>query len=165
MNYLPREGDAVSYIGEGVLFGAHGKLLATAGAHAGHVEWSTGSQAGQVTLVDTDDLVASRRSKPVVAARDELDDSLEVGGLSVTAVRQVQDEEGPVGVLNFMASNGHLSGFAHIGEQALGFVTGLVRQDSGVREVTAQLDDDEAEGLIHLAASVLLRDAFGVVDE
>lgn len=165
MSHLPREGQAVSFIGEGAMFGSQGKLLATAGHHAAHVSWATGPLAGQVSLADTEDLASTRKAASAVIARDELDDSLDVGGMSVTAVRQVQDEEGAVGVLNFMASSGHLSGFAGIGEQALAFVTGLVRQDSGVREVTAQLDEDEAEGLIHLAASVLLRDAFGVVDE
>lgn len=162
MNFLPREGDAVSFIGEGELFGAHGQLLANAGPHGGHVKWAN----GQVSLVDIEDLALSRRV-PVVAARehDDLEDSLEVGPLSTVGVRQVQDDEGPVGVLNFMASTGQLSGFAAIAEEIHTHATLLVRRDPGVREVTAQLDEDEAEGLIHLAASVLLRDAFGVVDE
>lgn len=161
--FLPRDGDAISYIGEGELFGAQGQLLLTAG-RGGHVKWATGPRVGQVDLVDRDDLVSSGRARTAVV-RDELDDSLEVGSITTTGIRHVQDEEGTVGVLNFMASSGHLSGFAGIAEEALGVVAHLVRQDPGMREVVAQLDDDEGEALVQLAATALLRDAFGQIDE
>lgn len=162
---LPPEGGDVSYVGQGEQFGSQGQYLASAGPHAGHVKWANGPRAGLIDLVDTEDLVPMRSTFRAAVVHDELDDSLEVGGFPFTAVRQVQQAEGTVGLLNFMASSGHLSGFAGIAEESLAYVAHKIRQDPGVREVTAQLDEDEAESLVRLAAHSLLRDAFGDDDE
>lgn len=161
---LPPEGSDVSYVGPGELFGSQGLFLASANAYAGHVKWATGPRAGRIELVDGEDLVTVHKGQMVVHGggrfRDDLEDSLEVG-LPVLAARHIQDAEGTMGLLSRMASQGHLSGFAGVAEEALAHVAHRVRQDPGIREITAQLDEDEAEALVQLAAHSLIQQAFG----
>lgn len=161
-NLVPPDGAHVSCIAQGEDFGQHGQLLTTMG-RAGHVKWATGPKTGRVTMVETDDLIPHRSSR--IAARDELDDSLDVGTIAVTGVREVQDTEGTVGVLNMLASTGRLDGLTEIAQDALDTVIARMRQHPGMREVCAQLDEDEGEELVQLTSQALLRDVFGDADE
>lgn len=153
------EGQEVTWTGpaiEGHLPGDRGQLLSFAGRNVAHIQWSTGAFTGDVEIVDIVDLQAGR-----VAVRGLVDDSLEVP-LTLFAVRDVFDAEGEAGVLNAMASMGHLGTLAGIANEALGIVETRIRHDSSFREVLAHLDDHEAEALINLTATCLIRDAFEV---
>lgn len=163
-SFAPPEGSAVTHIGTGELFGHTGKLLARAG-HGGHVKWASGPQLGRVTMVDIDDLVPAAATRTAAVDRDELEDSLDVGGLSFSAVQHMQAIEGTVGVLHFAANSGYLTNFQDIAEDTFLHVAALVRQDSAFREVLAQLDSVDSDALVSLATRSLLRDAFGDADE
>lgn len=147
------EGQEVTYAGledGGLAPGDQGKLLAIAGPGAGHVMWHTGRRAGDATLVETADL-----------AQDPLVDSLSIGSISTFAVRQTFDIEGEAGVINAMASCGHLAAFSGIAEDALNLVTARIRRDPSFVAILSHLDDEEGESVLRLAAACLVRDAFG----
>lgn len=155
---MMREGSKVSYTGmdaDGVSLGDQGAVLAASGPRA-EVMWYTGSRTNQVTIVDEFDLVVTGSR-----VSDGLEDSLEVGGLVTFSARHAYDEGGEVAILNQMADAGHLAAFADIAEEALSMVAARLRQDASFRAVTAQLDEEEAEGVLRLASSCLIRDAFG----
>lgn len=142
---------------DGLLFGDQGHVLVASGTCA-HVQWKTGSRAGQVIAVDIRDLTElGGRPHAVEAA---LDDSLEVAGLGTFTARQVFDEGGPEALLNAMVDSGHLSSFSSIAEEALALVTGRIRTTESVRSVVSHLDESEADEVIRLAAAALIRDAF-----
>lgn len=164
-SFAPPEGSRVTHLGTGELFGHTGKLLVRAG-QGGHVKWASGPQIGRVTMVDIDDLVpAAAVPRTAAVDRDELEDSLEVGGLSFSAVQHMQAIEGTVGVLHFAANSGYLANFQDIAEETFLHVAGRVRQDPAFREVLAQLDENDGDALVTLATRSLLHDAFGDVDE
>lgn len=153
------EGQRVSYIGDGSdgrTLGDVGRLLAKAGS-IGHVQWGDRT----VTPHLLDDLAPS--GARVAQVRDGLEDSLDVGPVAHTGMRAVWEAEGSAGVLNQLSVTGALTSFAEIAEEVRTLVASRIRQDPGVRAVTAQLDDDEGEELVALASLVLLRDA--VADE
>lgn len=157
-----REGVRVSYIGpavEGAVLGDQGQVISDS-HEASHVLWTSGALQGQVTLTDDFDLVPVRHQTQATV-QDGLDDSLEVGVVSVTAARQIFDEAGEVGLLNEMAAQGHLNTFAAIAQEASDLIQARVRNDPSFRAVTAQLEDEEADSLVRLASFVLVRDAFG----
>lgn len=159
MSQNHREGAAVSYIGAEVdrTLGERGVLVAISGRH-GHVQWADRS----ITFEDLDDLGMVGRTATVhEAARDELDDSLEVGTPATAGLRTVFETEGAPGVLTRLASTGQLSTFAQIAEETRGFVQERVRSELDSRQITAQLDPEDADDLITLASDSLLRDAFG----
>lgn len=126
--------------------------------HCAHVQWRTGSLAGQVLPVDVVDLVALDSRRGAVEAA--LDDSLEVSGLGTFTARQIYDEGGAEGLLNAMVDSGHLAAFTAIAEEALALVTGRLRASTALHGVTAHLDETEAEDVVRTAAAALIRDAF-----
>jgi hypothetical protein len=157
-NY-PREGARISYVGngnDGRVLGERGRLLAR-DHRSGHVKWADNS----ITMVDLEDIaaVASTYGAARAQPRDELDDSLAVGPIQAVGLRQVLDTEGQAGVLNALAAAGQLGGLVGIAEESLSFTAQRIRQEPAFREAVAQLDDDEVDALIQLAAQVLLRDA------
>lgn len=157
-----RDGQKVSYIGPhqaGLALGDQGLVISDADT-ASHVLWSTGTLQGQVSLLDDYDLAPLGR-QATAKVHDDLDDSLEVGTLAVTAVREVYDVAGEVGLLNEMGAQGHLSSFAAIAQEVSDLVQTRIRNDPSFRAVTAQLEDEEGEALVRLASFVLVRDAFG----
>lgn len=161
MNFY--EGQAVSYVGEsqpGLTLGDHGRLLAFASKTAGHVQWLDGKLRGQVTVHELGAEVLPT-GKKYEAVLDGLEDSLEVGPVPHTSARSVYDTEGSIGVLSMLASSGYLANFEAIADEAQAFVQGRIRSEASVREILAQLDDDEASELVVLASRVLLQDAFG----
>jgi len=158
------EGQAVSYVGDGqrgLPLGAHGRLLAFANKTAGHVQWLDGPLRGQVTVHELGSEVLPASKKYTAAVQDGLEDSLEVGPVAHTSARTVYDTEGSVGVLTMLASTGCLANFEAIADDAHAYVQGRIRQEASVREVLAQLDEEEASELVSLASRVLLQDAFG----
>lgn len=161
MNFY--EGQAVSYVGDGqqgLPLGAHGRLLAFANKTAGHVQWLDGPLRGQVTVHELGAEVLPSNKK-FATVQDGLEDSLEVGFIQHTSARAVYDTEGSVGVLSLLASSGHLANFEAIADEAQAFVQGRIRAEASVRDVLAQLEEEEASELVALASRVLLQDAFG----
>lgn len=157
-----KDGQRVSYVGisnSGLAMGDRGEVLSAADK-ASHVLFHTGSRTGAVVLVDNFDL-ASPTKKVAAIADDGLEDSLDVGTLAVTGAREVFDVEGETGILNVMAEQGHLSSFASIAQEAHDLISNRIRNDPSFRSMASQLDDEEAEAVVALATSVLIRDAFG----
>lgn len=154
------DGTRITYTGpqDGPLKpGDQGSVLAVSG-HAAHVQWRTGALAGQVQLMDADDLqpLGSRQG----ALEDALDDSLDVAGLGTFTARQLYDETGPSGLLNAMADAGKLAAFQDIAEEALTLITERLRTSASFTALAAHLDDDEADQIIRMASAALIRDAF-----
>jgi hypothetical protein len=156
------EGRLAEFIGpshDGVEMGDRGLLLALSG-HGAHVQWRTGALQGQVTLEDQVDLAPAAKHT-VVALRDELDDSLEVGvPMGRTALSERYVADGARGVLAFLASTGELSTLSSIADEALVFVAGLVREHPSIQTVAAHLDESERNELVLTASQQLLREAF-----
>lgn len=159
----PTEGQTVSFIGDGHTagpqLGDHGRLLAYAGRTAGHVQWIDGARRGQVDVIQLDDVAPSSRRIAVV--QDDLEDSLEVGPIAVTSARHIFDVDGSEGLLTMLASSGRLGDFDEIADEAFALVQMKIAQTASVREVLAELDDEESAEVIHLASRILLHDAFG----
>lgn len=163
-----REGFAVTFIGshdqDGVVLGDKGRLLAFASNSAAHVQWLTGIRTGQVTLTDIED-IDNAAPKYAMAHHDDLADSLDVGPLQMVGTRSVYDTAGPEGTLIHMASQGQLGGLTRIAEEALGWVCAKIRRESTFMSALADLDPDEQETIIHMAACTTLHDAFGGGDD
>lgn len=164
-----QEGQPVCYVGDGrdgLDPRARGRLLAFAGSTAGHVQWSAGPRRGQVTLMLLDDLAPTTPLSRHVAraSHDGLEDSLEVGPLRATGLRGTFAEHGEAGVLTHLALTGALGGFATIAQEVLAHTTSRVRAHHAIRSAVAELDDEDGEALVQLAARTLLRDAFGTDD-
>jgi len=158
-----REGQQVTYIGEprdGLVRGDAGKVLTMASDDSGHVMWSTGAQTGNVTLEFDYDLEGPR-TRQARAHIDLLADSLEVGTIVSTSLREAYDSAGAEGLLSAMAEEGHLASMHDIAEEAMELIAGRIRQDPSFRAVVAELDPEESEHLIRLAAVGLIHEAFG----
>lgn len=156
MMNTPREGQRVSYVGDGdhgLQIGDRGKVLSSAESSHSHVMWTTGARAGEVTIIRNFDLVTSSTEPSY--------DDLDAGSLVTIAVRDTFDSRGHVGLLNALNEEGHLSTFASIAEEAIQTVAASIRQDPSIQEVLAVLDPDEGDEFVAFASSVLLRDAFG----
>lgn len=152
-----REGAKVSYVGDGVehlAVGDRGRVV-SANPESSHVRWETGARTGSVDLVENIDLVVG--AKEPTGAYDDFEGS----GLVAVAVRDTYDVAGPVGLLNALNDEGHLATFAQYAESALQSVAAQITTDPSMREVLGHLEPDEQSSFVSLAASVLLRDAFG----
>lgn len=166
MSYRLPDGSPVSYIGDGRdgrSLGERGQILTTAGRTA-HVKWADGA----ITPHDVADIAPTNArgvQRAAVAVRDDFADSLEVGPIVATGLRATFDIEGEAGVINVLASAGHLVGFQAIAEDVQAYVEQRIRQDGNFREAARQLDEDEIDSVARVASLVLLRDAFGTVDE
>lgn len=160
-----RDGQRISYIGppvEGLAMGDRGEVISAAD-RASHVLFHTGSRQGAVLFVNNFDLAAPQ-IKAAAKVDDGLDDSLEVGTLSVHGARDIFEVEGEGGILNAMAEQGHLASFSTIAQEAQDLISTRIRNDPSFRSMASQLEDEEAEAVIRLAAAVLIRDAFGTED-
>ena len=161
-----RDSQRVSYVGperSGLALGDRGIVLSASG-DAAHVQWVTGARTDQVDFVPADDLVAMGRppkDPPGHTTAAAFADSLTYGTMVTVAVRETFDESGEVGLLNALASEGHLANLSSVAEEALALVASRVREDDAMRQVLGQLDAEEGEALINLTAAVVLRDAFG----
>jgi hypothetical protein len=134
--------------------GNEGHVLTTDGRNS-HVLWHTGTLTGQVTLHSN----AEFGDQPVKGHIEaSLDDSLDVGTLAVTSARQAYDEAGPQGVLEQMSFYGQLGMLSDVADEAYALLTTRVRNSPYIRSVTAQLDEDEAEAVVHAASAALLHD-------
>lgn len=151
-----RDGSKVSYVGDDdvLAVGDTAKVLSAA-SETCHVRWLTGKRTGDISLVANMDLVAMRASAPTAYEENF------TGPLVTVAVRDTFDTAGPVGLLDALNEEGHLATFAQFAEEALQSVAAKINQDPSIREVLSHLEPEEASEFVSLAASVLLRDAFG----
>lgn len=156
------EGQRAIYVGAATDYtdlqpGSRGRILVQASATHVHFQGSSGA----VFLVENEDLSPLVRK----ASQDPLADSLDVGSISVFAVREVFDSEGEMGVIQSMASLGHLAAFGEIAEEAITLISSRIRQDPSFREVLAHLDEEEGESVLRMAAACLMRDAYGEISD
>jgi len=148
------EGEQVAYIGEpnGSLdVDDRGRVVQAAGTGS-HVHWTSGPSKGQITLETNLDLVSMR-------TRGD-DDALD-GPLVTIAVRDVYEREGTTGLLNALNHDGHLAFFEPLAVEAVEMIRDNIRTDASFRPILSQLSATEAQELVVLATSTLLRDAFG----
>ena len=146
------EGDLVAYVGDALdgIEPARGRILSFASSKAAHVQWTTGSRLNQIDLLDIYDLM------PIASEA-----SLEAGRLSATSVRHVYNVEGETGVLNFLSSTAQLTTWPDIAADVLEFVEAKLKADDSFELVWEQLQPAEVSKVAALAATALLRDAFG----
>lgn len=153
-----QDGAKVAFVGhvtaDGPDIGDEGVVL-SAGNTGSHVKWTKGAAKGQITLTGHDDLVVNGS-----LSKHPLVDGLE-GVVVGIDVRASFDRRGAVGLLNALNEDGHLAAFGQIAEEAMQMVASRIRQDTSFKEVLAALDPDEGASLVEVAASALLRDAFG----
>ena len=117
------------------------------------MQWSTGTAKGQITLEYNHDLVSIRSRGG--------DESLD-GPLVTFAVRDIYEREGTTGLLNALNRDGHLAFFEPLAVEAVEMIRDNIRTDASFRPILSQLSATEAQELIALATSTLLRDAFGM---
>lgn len=157
----------VAYVGlprvGGLALGDRGRVLAEDGSCV-HVRWASGALSGQVTPIDFHDVADQPPARRQASASEMLQDSLSVPALTVTGARETYDAEGEAGLLTAMAEAGLLAGLSQAAEEALEAVAARVRTDDAVHAVLASLEPEEADSLVSLAASALLRDAVGGVE-
>lgn len=168
-----REGRLATFVGEGPDFGTQAEVISLE-HQAAWVRFVTGARTGEIDLIEDADLVpAEPRSRyasasvpvavpqTVVAARDDLDDSLDVGLPIRVGVAQVQATQGTLGLLTMLATRGDLHRLSTAVDEAFVVVANRIRQDPHLRQILAELDDDDAEKLVQMASLTLLHSAFG----
>jgi hypothetical protein len=152
-NRIP-EGEQVAYIGEpngSLEVDDRGRVVQASGTGS-HVQWTSGPAKGQITLESNHDLVSMRTRSD--------DDALD-GPLVTIAVRDVYEREGTTGLLNALNHDGHLAFFEPLAVEAVEMIRDNIRTDASFRPILSQLSASEAQELVVLATSTLLRDAFG----
>lgn len=157
-----REGERVAYVGpevDGRRVGDEGQVVSSAG-DSQHVVWSTGERQGAFDLVPDHELTPSGTSREA-ARQHVLDDSLEYGPLLSFSAAKVYEESGGIGLVTALADDGHLANLAGLAEDLLGNLAEQVRGDASVQAALANLDEQDANDLVMLTASVLMREAFG----
>lgn len=154
-----RDGTKVAYVGhKGNHIGDEG-IVMQGEVDYSHVKWITGSREGEIDLVRNDDLVVNGSLHHTHLTADF--ESPLLDGINVEAVHE---KRGTLGLLNVLATDGHLSFFAQVGEEALAMVASRVREDPSISEVLARLEQDDAEEFVRVASLVALRDALGGPD-
>jgi hypothetical protein len=157
------EGQKVAYAGEDPYMAVSdkGKVLAVSGT-AAHVQWLTGSRAGQIDLVEQHELVPDRSAgaQPTTLAA-AFDNTLDMVGSPAIQVRATYDEVGEQGLVTALDEAGHLAVLQAYVEEAVGHLASRIRHDPTLANVLAQLESDEADGLVGRVASLLLTDEIG----
>lgn len=152
---MMQDGVKVAFVGspgEPVAIGDQG-LVISGGRTGSHVKWRTGGRKGQIDLVANDDLVVG-----AALARDALADSFEVSLTADLGVRSVYAARGARGLVREMEAAGHLASFPSYADEAIRLIAERIRQDPSFREVLAELDPDDGDEVIEVAARALLRD-------
>lgn len=144
-----REGQRVSYIGDDtdIEIGSVGRVL-VATRNDYHVMWETGPKKNQVDMVIEADLVPDGH-------RTAANTSVFEGVLVDIPVREVYASSGASGLLRSLANAGHASEMPDIAERIVQHAATLVRSDTSMREVIAQLGDDADDFVIYTVANLL----------
>lgn len=146
------DGCRVSYVGSHdpssqVQYDEQGSVLAVAGKDSAHVRWDS----GKITLCAFDDLVPIKNSSRGVD--NELDDSLEVSGLSQFTAETIYNERGSEGLLEALEESGALYAYDDVVEDALESLIGLVSRSGWLQ----RLDEDNRHDMATLVARELFR--------
>lgn len=154
------EGQQVTYVGDDPVIGvgSRGRILSMAAGGSAHTQWATGSRLGEVDLVFVDDLLPYRAGSTYAEdTASQIDQSFQVPLVS-SGIREAMDEQGEDGVLTMLDEAGHLAVLAEYADEAYGYVKTRIKQDPGLNQVLAQLDDVEAQALVSKIASILMAD-------
>lgn len=156
------EGQRVAYAGDGDLYlrvGDTGKVIAVSGSCA-HVMWRTGAVAGQISLVEQDELVPDRAPGHIAGAASGalFDDTLDMPTTPTISVRATYDALGEDGLLSALNEAGHLAMMTEYVEEAVGMIVARLKADPTLSPLLGQLEVDESESLVGRVASVLLAD-------
>jgi hypothetical protein len=161
------EGQLVTSIGDGsdgTPLGSHGRVLMLASVAAGHVQWTSGPRAGEVSFIpQLEDSVAAlpASAHQASAGADLLEDSLEYGTVHHTGVQHELATGGPHAVFRMLASSGALSDASEMAEEALSFLDGRLRSSGSVMQHLAEVDPDDRYEIIRLTSMRLLAEALG----
>jgi len=153
------EGAHVAYIGEGepdspIVFGDEGHVILAAEGDGSHIQWTSGAAREAISLISNADLQEIKR------AQANLDESLEVP-LQVVAARDIYDKSGSGGLLNSLNKEGRLGFFEDIAQRVVDGVYESIRDQPSFRTILGQLSPEEADSVLNLATTSLLRDSFG----
>jgi hypothetical protein len=162
------EGQAVTSIGDGrntgVALGTHGKILLLASDTAGHIQWSDGPLAGQVTLVPRlADEVAPLRGHAASREPSALDDSLEYGVIH-TGARHVLATGGMSGLFQALATSGAFAEMGEVAEEARSYVESRLRRSATLGVHLSELDPDDQDEVYRVASLRLLAENIRSVD-
>lgn len=154
------EGSHVAYIGDGrldapIVYGDEGHVILAAD-DGSHVQWTSGACREGILLVANTDLQEVKR------AQAQLDESLEIP-LQTVAARDIYDKIGSSGLLNTLNKEGRLVFFEAIAQNIVESVSNAIRDEPSFRLILGQLNPDEANELVYLSTTSLLRDAFGEI--
>lgn len=160
------EGQLVTSIGDGsdgVPLGTRGRILMLASG-AGHVRWSDGPRAGEVTfLPQLEDAIAPApaNAREAAADGDLLIDSLEFGPVHHTGARHALATGGYGACFQALASSGAFADMGSVAEEALAYVEGRLRRSASLHQYLAELDEEDQQEIYRLASQSLLTEAFG----
>jgi hypothetical protein len=149
------DGSKVAYVGpmrEGHDIGDEGTVLRGEASYS-HVKWATGARSGDIEMVRNDHLVVngSLANHPLTA-------NFESGIVAGINVQATLARRGPLGLLNALGKQGHLTAFPSIAEEALALVASRVRSDPSIAEVLGALEPEDADELVGVAVAVVLKD-------
>lgn len=156
------EGSKVVYVGDDprVGVGTVGQILAHADSASSHVQWAGGDRSGAVDVISHEELIPHRTHGTKATqshASAGFEDSLEHQALLRFAVRETYDNYGEDGVINALSETGTLASLAPLAGDVIGAIGSKLRQDPEFSLVLAQLDDQEADGLLVRVAVALLQ--------
>jgi hypothetical protein len=107
-------------------------------------------------------LISNANLQEIKRAQANLDEFLETP-LQAVAARDIYDKSGSGGLLNSLNKEGRLSFFEGIAQGVVNDVSIAIRDEPSFRTILGQLSPDEAESIVYLATTSLLRDAFGEI--
>lgn len=144
------DGCKVSYIGEigpsEIAYDEQGVVLSVAGKDSAHVKW----HSGKVTLTEMADLSPIRNSSKV---ESELDDSLDVSGLSQFTAQSIFNENGPEGLLEALEESGALGAYDDAVEAAMESLLGTIARSGWLKK----LDETDRSDMALLVAQTLFK--------
>lgn len=152
------EGSHVAYIGTGepdapIVSGDEGCVILAA-ENGSYVQWVSGACREDISLVSNAELQEIKR------ATANLDEFLEVP-LQAVAARDIFDKSGASGLLNALNKEGRLGFFEGIAQQIATSVLVAIRDEPSFRTILGQLSPSEAQDVLDLSTTALLKDAFG----
>lgn len=145
------DGTRVCFIGNdpsssNLTYDDQGVVLAAAGKTAAHVKWDN----GVFTMTDWLDLSPIKNSTRV---ESELDDSLDVSGLSQHTAAAIFNERGPEGLLEALEESGALSVYEDPLQEAVDTLIAVIARAGWLKK----LDDDSRSDMALLVAKELIK--------
>jgi hypothetical protein len=161
------EGQLVTSIGDGsdgTPLGSHGRVLVLANAAAGHVQWTSGPRAGEVSFIASlEDTVAPLPvgARQAALGSDLLEDSLEYGSIHRTGAQHALATGGYAACFQALASSGAFTDMGSVAEEALAYVEGHLRRSASLHQYLADLDEDDQQEIYRMASRRLITEVLG----